>query len=170
MTATLIQCKIKTLQNKSLPEKWVLRYALFNHSYSSIRHFHVDHNASCLTPNILHNHFQFLLDILVIPREIEDSYLKFWGINKVRYSLGENSECQGGKPVFFLGTPQDALEVTVGQVFASWKTLLKLLSMLVWVLVLEGWGVLILTLLSLFSACRCLVELQTLYLALCCLV
>ena len=35
-----------------------------------IHHFHIDHNASCLPPKILHNHcFQFLLGITVVPRE-----------------------------------------------------------------------------------------------------
>ena len=46
-----------------------------------IHHFHVDHNAPC-SPKILLNHcFQFLLGIMVIPREIEDNgYAKFWGV------------------------------------------------------------------------------------------
>ena len=39
-----------------------------------IHHFHIDHNAPCLPPRILHNHcFQFLLGITVVPREIQDN-------------------------------------------------------------------------------------------------
>ena len=55
----------------------------------SIYHFHIDHNAHCLPPKILHNHcFQFLLGITVVPREIEDNgYAKFWEVNKVHYGL-----------------------------------------------------------------------------------
>ena len=35
----------------------------------------------------------FLLDIAVVPREIEyEGYAKFWGVNKVNYGLYENSE------------------------------------------------------------------------------
>ena len=46
------------------------------------------------TPKILHNHcFQFLLDVTVVPREIEDDdYANFWGANKVHYDLCENGE------------------------------------------------------------------------------
>ena len=56
---------------------------------SSIYHFHIDHNALCLPPKILHKHcFQFLLGITVVPREIEDNgYAKFWEVNKVHYGL-----------------------------------------------------------------------------------
>ena len=59
----------------------------------SIHYFCIDHNASCC-----HNHcFQFLLDITVVPREIQDNgYAKFgrgaggW-VNKVHYcGLCEN--------------------------------------------------------------------------------
>ena len=55
----------------------------------SIYHFHIDHNALCLPPKILHNHCcQFLLGITVVPREIEDNgYAKFWEVNKVHYGL-----------------------------------------------------------------------------------
>ena len=36
----------------------------------NIHLFHIDHNARCLPPKMLHNHcFQFLLDITFIPRE-----------------------------------------------------------------------------------------------------
>ena len=63
----------------------------------SIHYFHIDHNASCFPPpppQILHNHcFQFLLDITVVPREIQDNvYAKFgregggW-VNKVHYNV-----------------------------------------------------------------------------------
>ena len=55
---------------------------------SVIHHFHIDYNAPCLHPPppphphplpILHKiGFQFLLDITVVPREIQDSdYVKF---------------------------------------------------------------------------------------------
>ena len=56
---------------------------------SVIHHFHIDYNAPCLHPTpppphphplpILHKiGFQFLLDITVVPREIQDSdYVKF---------------------------------------------------------------------------------------------
>ena len=38
--------------------------------------------------------FQFLLGITFIPREIQDnSYAKYWGVNKVHYDLCENGEC-----------------------------------------------------------------------------
>ena len=39
------------------------------------------------SPQILHNLcFSFLLGIAVVPREIENnSYAKFWGVNKVHY-------------------------------------------------------------------------------------
>ena len=54
----------------------------------------MDYNDPCLRPKILHNHcFQFLLGIAVVPREIEDNgYAKFWGLNKLHYSLCENEE------------------------------------------------------------------------------
>ena len=50
---------------------------------------HIDHNAPCLHPKIIHNHcFQFLLGITVVPREIEGKgYAKFWEVNKVHYNL-----------------------------------------------------------------------------------
>ena len=49
--------------------------------YHCIHYFHIDHNAPCLPPKILHNHcFQFLLGITVVPREIQDNgYAKFEG-------------------------------------------------------------------------------------------
>ena len=42
----------------------------------------------------MHNHcFQFLLDITVVSREIEDTgYAKFWGVNKEHYGLCEHGE------------------------------------------------------------------------------
>ena len=42
----------------------------------------------------MHNHcFQFLLDITVVSKEIEDTgYAKFWGVNKEHYGLCENGE------------------------------------------------------------------------------
>ena len=42
----------------------------------------------------MHNHcFQFLLDITVVSREIEDTgYAKLWGVNKEHYGLCENGE------------------------------------------------------------------------------
>ena len=63
--------------------------------YISCNHyFHIDHNAPCLPPKILHNHcFQILQGITVVPREIENNgYEKFWGVNKVHYGLCENGE------------------------------------------------------------------------------
>ena len=43
-----------------------------------IRHFHID---------------QFLLGIIVVPREIENNgYAKSWGVNKMYYGLCENGE------------------------------------------------------------------------------
>ena len=43
----------------------------------------------CITMNC----FQFLLGLLVVPREIkDDDYAKFWGVNKVHYGLCENVE------------------------------------------------------------------------------
>ena len=57
----------------------------------SIHYFHIDHNATCLSPRILHNNcFQFLLGITVVPREIENNgYAKFFG--------GEGGWGRGGK-------------------------------------------------------------------------
>ena len=57
-------------------------------------YFHIDHNAPCLPPKILHNHcFQILQGITVVPREIvNNGYAKFWGVNKVHYGLCENGE------------------------------------------------------------------------------
>ena len=54
-----------------------------------IHHFHIDHNAPCLLPKILHIHcFQFLLGNTVVPREIQDDdYAKLWGVNKMHYGL-----------------------------------------------------------------------------------
>ena len=51
---------------------------------SRILFFHIDHNAPCLHPQILHNHcFQFLLGITVVPREIQDNgYAKFGGLTR----------------------------------------------------------------------------------------
>ena len=48
----------------------------------SIDHFHIDHNAPCLPSKLLDNHrFQFLLDITVVPSEIEgNGYVKIWGV------------------------------------------------------------------------------------------
>ena len=59
-----------------------------------IHHFHIDHNAPCLLPKILHIHcFQFLLGITVVPREIQDDdYAKLWGVNKMHYGLCANGE------------------------------------------------------------------------------
>ena len=47
-------------------------------------------------PIILHNHcFQFLLGIIVVPREIYDNgYVKIFGLNKVHYGLYENGELE----------------------------------------------------------------------------
>ena len=48
---------------------------------SCIHHFHIDHNAPCLPPKILHNNcFQSLLGITVVPGEIQDNgYANFGG-------------------------------------------------------------------------------------------
>ena len=70
----------------------------------SIRYFHIDHNAPCLPPKILHNYcFQFLQGNTVVPREIEDNGYAFFfegggggggggGVNKVHYGLCGNSD------------------------------------------------------------------------------
>ena len=63
-----------------------------------IRHFHISHNATYLSPpplpqkNILHNLcFSFLLGITAVQREIENNaYAKFWGANKVHYGKCES--------------------------------------------------------------------------------
>ena len=62
----------------------------------AIHYFHIDHNAPCLPPNILHNHcLRFLLGRLKYPGEIENNgYAKFWGVNKMYYGLFENGELQ----------------------------------------------------------------------------
>ena len=37
-----------------------------------IHHFHIDHNASCLLPNMMHNHcLRFLLELLLYPGGIK---------------------------------------------------------------------------------------------------
>ena len=66
-------------------------------------HFHIDHNAPCL-PNILRNHcFQFLLGIIVVPREFEKTMVvqNLGGggglggrTRKLHYGLCENCEWQ----------------------------------------------------------------------------
>ena len=44
--------------------------------------------------NLLNHCFQFLVDITVVPREIEDNgYVKFWGLNGVNYGLCEIVNC-----------------------------------------------------------------------------
>ena len=71
----------------------------------SIRYFHIDNNAPCLPPKILHNYcFQFLLGNTVVPREIEENgYAFFLGgeggreagfveVNKVHYGLRGSSD------------------------------------------------------------------------------
>ena len=60
-----------------------------------IRHFHISHNATYLSPRpqkILHNLcFSFLLGIKAVQREIENNaYAKFWGANKVHYGKCES--------------------------------------------------------------------------------
>ena len=83
----------------------------------SIRYFHIDYNAPCLPPQILHNHcFQFLLGNTVVPREIEDNGYAFFfggggvvGVNKVHYGLCENSD--------ILRTVPDGNETEVDFVF-----------------------------------------------------
>ena len=63
-----------------------------------IRHFHISHNATYLSPpptqrkKILHNLcFSFLLGITAVQREIENNaYAKFWGANKVHYGKCES--------------------------------------------------------------------------------
>ena len=60
-----------------------------------IYYFHIDRNAPCPPPQILHNHcFQFLLGgVTVVPREIIDNgYAKLWGVNKMHYGLCQNGE------------------------------------------------------------------------------
>ena len=53
----------------------------------------LDHNAPCLPPKPLLNHcLGFLLERLQYPGEIgNNSYAKFWGVNKVHYGLCESS-------------------------------------------------------------------------------
>ena len=54
-----------------------------------VHYFHIDHNAPCLPPQILHNHcFQFFFE-------------GGGGVNKVRYGLCENGE-YGKRPHFRL--------------------------------------------------------------------
>ena len=58
----------KNLDREILEQIKPLNYLLFIH------YFRIDHNAPCLPPRILHNYcFQFLLDIAVVPREIQDN-------------------------------------------------------------------------------------------------
>ena len=59
----------------------------------SIRYFHIDHNAPCLPPKILHNYcFQFLQGNTVVPREIEENGYAFF-----RGAGGEGGGVGGGK-------------------------------------------------------------------------
>ena len=50
-----------------------------------IRNLHISHYAPYLSPKILHSLcFSFLLDILAVPRGIENNaHAKFWGANEV---------------------------------------------------------------------------------------
>ena len=59
-----------------------------------IYYFHIDRNAPCPPPQILHNHcLQFLLGVTVVPREIIDNgYAKLWSVNKMHYGLCQNGE------------------------------------------------------------------------------
>ena len=59
--------------HSSVPSVSLLReFDLY--SNLSIHYFHIDHNAPCLTPKILHNScFQFLVGITVVPKEIQDN-------------------------------------------------------------------------------------------------
>ena len=53
---------------------------------------HLVHNASCLSPKILHNHSPGYHSRPKL-REIGDNgYAKFWEVNKVHYGIGENNE------------------------------------------------------------------------------
>ena len=63
-------------------------------NFFSIRHFHIDHNAPCLPPKILHNLcLRFLLGRC---NTVQEKYnwkqwlCKIWGVNKVHYCLCEN--------------------------------------------------------------------------------
>ena len=62
-------------------------------NFFSIRHFHIDHNAPCLPPKILHNLcLRFLLGRCnTLEKYNWKQWLcKIWGVNKVHYCLCEN--------------------------------------------------------------------------------
>ena len=50
---------------------------------------HSVHNASCLSPKVLHNHSPGYYSR---PKLREIGYAKFWEVNKVHYGIGENNE------------------------------------------------------------------------------
>ena len=65
-----------------------IQYCLY--VLGSIHNFHIDHNAPCLPPKILHNHcLRFLLGR---PRNWKKKLCKFWKVNKVHYGLCDNGE------------------------------------------------------------------------------
>ena len=53
---------------------------------------HAGYNTPCLLPQIFYNLcFQFLLDITVVPREVEENaYAKCWEENKGRFPFNQN--------------------------------------------------------------------------------
>ena len=79
-------------QRTDCDDRWIIKKIFPTERV--MHHLHIDQNAPCLHPQILHNHwFQFLLGNAVTLGEIEDNaYAKFLVVNKVHYGLCENGE------------------------------------------------------------------------------
>ena len=53
---------------------------------------HLVHNASCLSPKILHNHSPGYCSRPMLREIGNNGYAKFWEVNKVHCGIGENNE------------------------------------------------------------------------------
>ena len=73
------------------PRKFYFRFARL--SQHNIRHFHINLNAPCLPPIILHSHcFQFLQGNSQEKSKTIYGYAKYWGVNKMHHDPYENGE------------------------------------------------------------------------------
>ena len=74
-----------------IQQKWY--FNLNNTDQLAIGHFQKYCNTLCFPSKIAHKHcFQFLLGltILLVPRENDNAYAKFWRGNKVHYGILES--------------------------------------------------------------------------------
>ena len=65
------------------------KFSLSCHTFLLISQFGKYHNTLCLSPQILHEHcFQFLLGLIMVPRENKNNaYAKFGGTKKEYYGI-----------------------------------------------------------------------------------